>query len=537
MLQALRDPLKTFTDYAVQPVSYIVFGDGVRYYVKNGSTGVIEYSDIDASKVIQYAVDKLRVGGGRIYIKSGTYYLASQILVQNASDIIIEGEGWSTKLVATNPDQNIIKIGERLPLVYDPRRLSVVKRVVIRDLYLDGSAQSPTDNNINSVDFDGRIGVEVVGNFEDIVIERCYIYNTGSDGIFMYWYGGNRGNLLVINNVFDSIRGYYGGFHVHGTSRHKAVVAFNKFFNLKTHAIRHGYVIVGNYIENVDFTGTYHAIYGDDYAIVGSDDANIIAFNWVRDVVGGGIFYWNGGLYNGTRAIIMGNVVWNVSKKGIRAPGKPGYVGRVVITDNVVWRAGEEGIYAGYYAMGWVVKGNYVENAGTHGINVDGCNYCTVEGNVVVDPSRNGDGAGSGIRAHGVGLTLVGNHIRATSTPRPSFGIVVGSNHDVRIVGGSIVSDVGFRTGVVGIGTGSVVEIRHVYGYRTHNSDVAVIPAGSTRVTVSHGLAKAPSKVLITPLAQPPGRLWVERITSTSFDIVSDVAPTADLQVAWYAEV
>jgi len=68
-------------------------------------------------------------------------------------------------------------------------------------------------------------------------------------------------------------------------------------------------------------------------------------------------------------------------------------------------------------------------------------------------------------------------------------------------------------------------------------SGVATIHAGSTRVTVNHYLAFKPTKVLVTPLGQPTGKIWVENITSTSFDIVTDVAPTSDLNVAWYAEV
>ena len=73
--------------------------------------------------------------------------------------------------------------------------------------------------------------------------------------------------------------------------------------------------------------------------------------------------------------------------------------------------------------------------------------------------------------------------------------------------------------------------------YLSRNMGQATISANTTRVTVSHGLAKAPTKVLITPLGAPPGKLWVENITATSFDIVTDTAPTADLQVAWHAEV
>jgi parallel beta-helix repeat protein len=85
------------------------------------------------------------------------------------------------------------------------------------------------------------------------------------------------------------------------------------------------------------------------------------------------------------------------------------------------------------------------------------------------------------------------------------------------------------------VGTGTIVKSN--YGYDTEKSGVATITANSTRVTVSHGLVSAPSKVLITPLGQPAGKLWVENITSTGFDIVTDTAPTTNLNIAWYAEV
>jgi hypothetical protein len=532
--RALRFGLARLGRAVVSP-SYIIFKIGGMVYAKNGLTGRVEFGGTDASTVIQSAVNAIRDVGGRILIKKGEYYLSRQILIQKARDIILEGEGWGTKLIATDPDMNVIKIGERLPLLYDPEELSVVKRVVVRDIFIDGSAQAGTDINTNAVNFDGRIGIEVVGNFEDIVIERCYIYNTGSDGIYMNHFGANKGNLLVANNIFDSIRGYYGGFHVHGISKHKAIVVYNQFYNLKTHAIRHGYVIVGNYIENVDFTGTYHAEYGDDYAILGSDDANIIAFNWIRGVIGGGIYYWNGDSYEGTRAIIYGNVIWNVTKKGIYAAGKTGYVGRVIISSNVIWGTGEEGIYAGYYAKGWIVSNNYIENAGTNGINADGFNEGVIEGNVIYNPSRNGDGTGSGMRIGGANLSVVGNSIIVTSEPRPSFAYSIVAGAVVNFYGGVIRSDVGFRTDVFGIGAGSVVRIRDIHGYKTQSSGVATIVAGSTRVTVSHGLVKVPSKVLVTPYANI--RVWVENITDTSFDIVTDTAPTTNVNVAWYAEV
>jgi len=64
----------------------------------------------------------------------------------------------------------------------------------------------------------------------------------------------------------------------------------------------------------------------------------------------------------------------------------------------------------------------------------------------------------------------------------------------------------------------------------------ATIPAGSTSVTVNHGLLAAPSKVLVTP-AGNLGAVWVESITSTSFTIRCSTAPAADTVVYWYAEI
>jgi hypothetical protein len=71
---------------------------------------------------------------------------------------------------------------------------------------------------------------------------------------------------------------------------------------------------------------------------------------------------------------------------------------------------------------------------------------------------------------------------------------------------------------------------------KTINSGVATITSGSTSTTVNHGLACTPSKVLVSPLAQPPGQIWVSNINNTSFAINVSITPTSDLPVTWYAE-
>jgi hypothetical protein len=71
---------------------------------------------------------------------------------------------------------------------------------------------------------------------------------------------------------------------------------------------------------------------------------------------------------------------------------------------------------------------------------------------------------------------------------------------------------------------------------RTSATGAATIPAGSTSVTVTHGLLAAPSRVLVTPTANI-GAVWVESITSTSFTIRCSTAPATSTTVYWYAEL
>ena len=72
-------------------------------------------------------------------------------------------------------------------------------------------------------------------------------------------------------------------------------------------------------------------------------------------------------------------------------------------------------------------------------------------------------------------------------------------------------------------------------GFLGINTGRATIPAGTTSVVVNHGLICTPTKVLITPLARPPGPIWVS-INNTSFTINTSTPTYTDLPVAWYAE-
>jgi len=81
---------------------------------------------------------------------------------------------------------------------------------------------------------------------------------------------------------------------------------------------------------------------------------------------------------------------------------------------------------------------------------------------------------------------------------------------------------------------GAVIE--HTPVYVTKNSGTATIPAGSTSVTVPHGLAGTPRVVKATPRANI-GAVWVSARDATNITIDCEVAPVVDTVVDWEAEL
>jgi hypothetical protein len=209
---------------------------------------------------------------------------------------------------------------------------------------------------------------------------------------------------------------------------------------------------------------------------------------------------------------------------------------------------------------GIIVAGNVVSEVADAGIRTGECRFVSVVGNSVINSNKYGIIVGSASED----VVVVGNVVEDLREPVVTVNavivydakrVLIANNRFGRIYGTGI-----YVTGPasdqvyiyfnnvqlcnLGVGEHAIdyvaelagkVFIKGNIGYPTENSGVATIVAGSTRVTVSHGLKRAPSKVLVTPYANI--RVWVENITGTSFDIVTDTAPATDVQVAWYAEV
>ena len=74
--------------------SYIIFIDNSTIYVKNGTTGQIDYSGTNASDIIQNVINAVSINGGLLSFKEGTYNFDTVIYIH--SNIWFQGSGWKT---------------------------------------------------------------------------------------------------------------------------------------------------------------------------------------------------------------------------------------------------------------------------------------------------------------------------------------------------------------------------------------------------------------------------------------------------------
>ena len=193
-----------------------------------------------------------------------------------------------------------------------------------------------------------------------------------------------------------------------------------------------------------------------------------------------------------------------------------------------------------------IIEGNkitWTENpsATTNGILLQGSNEDTSVIGVTIQNNILDGGSYSNINAliylHGYNsttynvekITIAGNVLR-----NAKYGIITTYSKDVNVYG-NILENMSGSPYLNG--GGSNYKVHHNIGYVTENSGTATIPAGSTSVTVSHGLADTPSKVLVTPIGDPGDRFWVANVGSSSFDIVVATAPSADTDFYWQAEL
>jgi hypothetical protein len=87
--------------YPISSASYIVFMDNTNTYVRNGTTGDIEYYNPDASASINWAIQNLPSAGGEIYLKTGDYVINSPINLYHEK-VALVGAGVGNAILDVN---------------------------------------------------------------------------------------------------------------------------------------------------------------------------------------------------------------------------------------------------------------------------------------------------------------------------------------------------------------------------------------------------------------------------------------------------
>jgi hypothetical protein len=605
MLQALRDPLKVFTDFALGPVSYIVLAVGGRYYVKNGGTGELEYSDVDAVKAIQYAINKvIDIGGGTVVLKGEFYFppftgptqYGDALIAVPASNVRLRIVGdeavlhlpqnntpdrqvWLFTVANQNLDVGVVRVSfENLHVIDDvntgakPSNFLVssgkgveveVRNCVFRfnrlggfGIWLNNGLGARIEGGrflevggrtailFDSVDLGkvsdslfinrkyGRIGSAIGLGTGNVIVTNSEFYGLGT--VFSFGNVDGETTLSASNNIFGAERHYHftmpdGSLWIMLPVR---LIYIHDVSNLRIN-IENSYIAAEIFIAGDSPTGRVVDVYVGNSIVRGSVAPRVyqntngypivnLYFNncqfGLADFSRSPINFLSGGFESGTsKPYAPANYYIRNSRLYVRLVGAD-----CIICNNNHFSYGSMSLEA-------VLENNliYVKNIDTTTYSfylffagTEDPEYVTLTARF-----RNNKLILDGL----IGLVFAGGHPRY-----PAYSTV-----DLLMYNNEIIYKNGasFSSETLFLGNYIRTMIRRNIGYATENGGVATIPAGSTRVTVSHGLATAPSKVLITPLAQPPSRLWVENITATSFDIVADVAPTADLSIAWYAEV
>ena len=585
----------------VDEASYIVFTDGSKYYAKNGLTGLIEYSDTDASNVIQYAIDKLRGVGGVVMLKKGLYTVYKAIRLY--SNITLAGEGFSTiirrgnvfestltqpassgqntivvndasgfragqqvfigtkssssshwevnriasvegnRITLVQPLQNDYSAGESVYTAYHVIEAFSEENIMIRDLSIDGNKA----NNYYYTIYDTATTAKAYDDYLGIRPSAFLVQN----GIHL---SGCRGCLVSGVKVFDNVG--WGGIAVISSSnvtvknciteygyRHGILVAFNS-----------ENVVVSNCISrsngkpdetfprhNIIFEYVRRCVLADSIA-VNAPGNNFYAYDAQDILLIGNIFAYAGlniylasSGYADHRITIIGNILIGQANQMFNILLYD-YVSNVLIEGNSMYHTYELGIHVSVHAnteKAWIIGNRMVGGRiGVYTYTTKGWVYVA---NNIFDSLRGNDTNPSyAISALKVNNIIAKNNI-VYGNNTTHYAVRIGTDASNVTVEDNVFTELKVKPLLIEGGTNIV--IRRNKGYLTENSGVATIPAGSTRVTVSHGLASTPTKFQITPLGQPAGKLWVENITSTSFDIVTDTAPASNLNVSWYAEV
>jgi len=578
------------------PHSYdvVVYTDNNHYYAKDSRGNLICVDSQTACilESINYIINNK--GSGSLLIKGGTYIITKEILVDDGNNyrnygITIIGER-GAKIKTDNPTS---------PLGWMPSIFHFASRGGIKEINIIGLDLSLEDStrsfqNLIAIELLGNAFVPQVWKIkikDNVIISNYQINNTKSHTHGIIIHSRTKGeydpvpvdfDVLIENNkVINTSSGIIvANYSKQGPASGRIIIR-NNYVDTKwdTHAPADCIFVFSNgkpkdlsyYIPDVIIEGNT-ALNPGDVAIEVANVKNIIikgntangtihlSYNWINGIVEGNTIYakpgvsiWLGAYASGKdvayirNTLIKGNSLYGAAlgvNLDLSQLSSPIDIGPIKIVNNNI-----------------LIEGITL-NGDIHVIKIWSGNWSNyppvlIMGNSIRLNNVNANGKGvTGIAyaAPRATVTIAYNNLVFTNVSNASLirGIEINNGYPGRIYGNSVIGSTQWLrlyfwgpyyvfdnytdNSNIDVDPGIRIVFRRNIGYETEKSDVVTIPTGSTSVTVNHGLKCTPRKILVSPLAQPPGSIWVSNITATQFTINTSTAPTSDLPVAWYAE-
>jgi len=571
--------------------SYIVFTDGSKYYAKNGDSGTIEFTDTDISNLLQNAINTLysKYGGGRIFIKRGTYYPTKTITIPDGINLIIEGEGNNTvfrytsqfnlfKHAPSNPSWTSIIVLRSFKvdrsgsgsnntdvLVIWYAKLAMFDNIEVVDDYrtADGDEAINANNNIVAIAQNCRVfnksyGIWVGGHLS--IARGNYVYNTAKVGVagagllsnLALPPGYSAGGVTIIEDnicvdcgrVDEAIAVDYGpaGKLTEGLGIIRNNLVMSQNYSVThpinalyvSHAVVEGNKVYGSVVGSM--LGTSPSDTGITYLVVRNNAFNVTANNnWVRP-----------SLY--AKTVIVEN-----NELRVNSAVSTDVLSRFdVKCDYLVFRGNRIIITtpSGYYSE-YVL---YVTPLG----NTDF--YAVIENNYIDAPVSNVWTAPIEIYSSASVnhyIWFMKNYVKSTTNPWRVLS-VAGNNNNLtfyvlyrdNIALGALPNKVGFRNDTSGYTTTGIIDTdalaevlkNAVIKYMKRNSGVATFSGdgATTQFKIAHGLASTPSKVIVTPGSSDAKGSFYVTADSTYIYVNYSTAPpsgTNNVVLYWYAEV
>jgi len=473
-------------------------GDGssawVREYVGSINVkwfGAVGDGSTNDTVAIQAAITATSPGGG-VYFQIGTYNISSELVMSDLGVILIGESRYKTTLQQTTTSAKILNIsgsycGVRgLSFKYSATPISGGTAI-----YIDGSSY-PSLNDF--VILNAYVGIEITNSVAQKII-NFEIFDYESIGIFLHEINDSFISKFIIN-AGNATRGALGGIRLYNKT--EAIIVCDGDILLGVYSMTTG---ADSYAQNVrpaynNFTNVFF-----DSATNGTVIDKIVETEFVGCWFSGGR---SGGGISGASVSQSDSIKFTNTR---------------------------------------------FFNCGSHGCSITATanytifNSCSFESNSVT--------AGVGV-AHGLAIAANTDNFTIVAC-KASNGLFTGTQgYGIIVISGSsdnyIITDnqlQGNATGgLLDAGTGTNKTISGNIGYVTRNKGVGAVIIGQTVKQITHGLSSTPSPedISITPYSNPTASgiatYYITTITSTTFEIVTDVAvATVDLDFAWTASI